>query len=464
MYKIAVAGTGYVGLVAGVCFAEVGHQVTCVDIDEKKVDLMKSGVSPIYEAGLEELMQMNYAAGRIEYTTDYKQAYRDADAIFIGVGTPEQPDGSANLSYIATVARQIAENIEKDCLVVVKSTVPVGTNDKVEQFIQDFLVNDVKVEVASNPEFLAQGSAVHDTLYAERIIIGTESKWAEGLLKKIYEPFHLPIVAVNRRSAEMIKYASNDFLALKISYMNDIANLCELVGADIQDVARGMSFDERIGSKFLNAGIGYGGSCFPKDTKALEYIAKQNGYELKTVKAAIDVNKDQKTLLYKKASKRLITFNGLKVAVLGLTFKPGTDDLREAPSLDNVPLLLEQGADIYAYDPVGAENFAKLYPQGKNGKGSITYVGNVEEALEEANVCFVFTEWGEIKAVTPADYKKLMRTPLVFDGRNLYGVYVMGEAGVEYHSVGRQTSAAGRSRNQSEEPVKDETKLQSIGS
>lgn len=440
MYKIAVAGTGYVGLVAGVCFAEVGHQVTCVDIDEKKVDLMKSGVSPIYETGLEELMQKNYAAGRINYTTDYKSAYKDADAIFIGVGTPEQPDGSANLSYIATVVRQIAETIEKDCLVVVKSTVPVGTNDKVEQFIHDFLVNDVKVEVASNPEFLAQGSAVHDTLHAERIIIGTESKWAEERLMNIYEPFNLPIVSVNRRSAEMIKYASNDFLALKISYMNDIANLCELVGADIQDVAKGMSFDERIGSKFLNAGIGFGGSCFPKDTKALEYIAKQNGYELKTVKAAIDVNKEQKTKLYKKASKRLITFNGLKVAVLGLTFKPGTDDLREAASLENVPLLLEQGADIYAYDPVGAENFAKVLPEGKSGKGSITYVSNIEYALKDANVCFIFTEWGEVKAVTPESYKALMRTPLVYDGRNIYNIEEMQEAGVEYHSIGRTST------------------------
>jgi UDPglucose 6-dehydrogenase len=442
MYKIAVAGTGYVGLVAGVCFAEVGHQVTCVDIDEKKVKLMKSGKSPIYEAGLEELMQKNYSAGRIDYTTDYKSAYRDADAIFIGVGTPEQADGSANLSYIATVARQIAENVEKDCLVVVKSTVPVGTNDKVEQFIQDFLVNHVNVEVASNPEFLAQGSAVHDTLYAERIIIGTESKWAEELLTRIYDPFHLPIVSVNRRSAEMIKYASNDFLALKISYMNDIANLCELVGADIQDVARGMSYDDRIGSKFLNAGIGYGGSCFPKDTKALEYIARQNGYELKTVKAAIDVNNEQKTTLYKKARKRLITFNGLKVAVLGLTFKPGTDDLREAASLENVPLLLDQGADIYAYDPVGAENFARVHPEGKYENGSITYVSNVESALKDANVCFIFTEWGEIKTVSPATYKKLMRTPLVFDGRNIYGVDDMGEAGVEYHSIGRKSGKA----------------------
>jgi UDPglucose 6-dehydrogenase len=438
MYKIAVAGTGYVGLVAGVCFAEVGHQVTCVDIDENKVNVMKSGISPIYETGLEELMQSNYAVGRIDYTTDYKTAYKDADAIFIGVGTPEQPDGSANLSYIATVARQIAESIEKDCLVVVKSTVPVGTNDKVEQFIQDFLVNDVKVEVASNPEFLAQGSAVHDTLYAERIVIGTESKWAEELLMKLYEPFNLPIVSVNRRSAEMIKYASNDFLALKISYMNDIANLCELVGADVQDVAKGMSYDARIGNKFLNAGIGYGGSCFPKDTKALEYIAKQHGYELRTIKAAIDVNTDQKTMLYKKASKRLITFNGLKVAVLGLTFKPGTDDLREAASLENVSLLLEQGADIYAYDPVGAENFAKVHPEGKNGKGTITYVTDIEEALNGANVCFIFTEWGEVKAVTPRKYKELMRTPLVYDGRNIYSTEEMQEVGIEYHSIGRK--------------------------
>ncbi|MEH7214282.1 UDP-glucose/GDP-mannose dehydrogenase family protein [Priestia megaterium] len=438
MKNIAVAGTGYVGLVAGVCFAEMGHQVTCVDIDQNKIELMKSGVSPIYEAGLQDLMIKNYESGNLNYTTDYQSAYKDADAIFIGVGTPEQPDGSANLSYIATVARQIAESVEKDCLVVVKSTVPVGTNDKVEQFIQDFLMNNVRVEVASNPEFLAQGSAVHDTLHAERVIIGTESKWAEELLQDIYKPFNLPIVSVNRRSAEMIKYASNDFLALKISYMNDIANLCELVGADIQDVAKGMSFDERIGSKFLNAGIGFGGSCFPKDTKALDYLAKQNGYELKTVQAAIDVNKEQKTMLYKKASRRLITFNGLKVAVLGLTFKPGTDDLREAASLENIPLLLEQGADIYAFDPVGADNFAKVHPKGRHGRGSITYVSNVEEALKDANVCFIFTEWGDVKKVTPSMYNELMRTPLVYDGRNIYSVGEMEQAQVEYHSIGRK--------------------------
>ena len=430
-YKIAVAGTGYVGLVAGVCFAERGHKVICVDVDEEKVNTMKKGISPIYEEGLQELMKKNHEAGRLDYTTDYKAAYKDADAIFIGVGTPEQPDGSANLSYIATVSRQIAESIEKDCLVVVKSTVPIGTNDKVEQFIKDFLVHDVKVEVASNPEFLAQGRAVKDTLEAKRIVIGTESKEAEKMLMEIYEPFNLPIVSVSRRSAEMIKYASNDFLALKISYMNDIANLCELVGANIEDVAKGMSYDTRIGSNFLKAGIGYGGSCFPKDTKALKYLAKQHGYTLRTVEAAVDVNAEQKTKLFKKASDRLITFNNLKVAVLGLTFKPGTDDLREAPSLDNVKLLLEKGANIYAYDPVGEDNYKKKYPT------EINYVKTPEEALKDANVCFIFTEWDEIKNVKPEEYKKLMKTPLVYDGRNIYNLKDMIKTGVEYYSIGR---------------------------
>lgn len=435
--KIAVAGTGYVGLVTGVCLAEVGHTVVCVDIDEKKVQIMESGISPIYEEGLEELMKRNYEKGRLHYTTDYRKAYQDADVIFIGVGTPEMPDGSANLSFIAAVSRQIAETVEKDCLVVVKSTVPIGTNDKVEQFIKDFLVNDVKIEVASNPEFLAQGTAVHDTLHASRFIIGTESTDSEKTLKEVYEPFHIPIVSVNRRSAEMIKYACNDFLALKISYMNDIANLCELVGADIEDVAKGMSFDARIGADFLKAGIGYGGSCFPKDTKALKFLAKQHGYQLKTVEAAVEVNTKQKTRLYRKASARMITFSGLRIAILGLAFKPGTDDLREAPSMDNVQLLLDQGADIMAYDPVATENFKKKFPEGSIGCGTITYVKNPEEALSNANICFVFTEWEELKQLSPEVFVRSMRTPLVYDGRNIYEVGAMQKAGIEYHSIGR---------------------------
>lgn len=431
--KIAVAGTGYVGLVAGVCFAEKGHNVICVDVDDKKVEMMKQGKSPIYEEGLEELLKKNYKEGRLYFTTDYKEAYKNVDAIFIGVGTPEQSDGSANLTYVATVSRQIAESVENDCIVVVKSTVPIGTNDKVEQFIKDSLVHDVKIEVASNPEFLAQGHAVRDTLKAKRIVIGTETKHAEEVLRKIYEPFKLPIVSVSRRSAEMIKYASNDFLALKISYMNDIANLCELVGADIEDVAEGMSYDPRIGASFLHAGVGYGGSCFPKDTKALKYLAEKHGYRLKTIEAAVEVNKNQKIRLFQKASERMITFKGLKVAILGLTFKTETDDLREAPSLDNIRLLLENGANnIFAYDPVGTENYKKKYPV------EINYVKSPEEALRNANICFIFTEWNQIKNLKPEIFKKLMKTPLVYDGRNIYNLNDMERAGVEYYSIGRK--------------------------
>ena len=428
--KLAVAGTGYVGLVAGVCFAEKGHTVTCVDVDEQKIERMRAGDSPIYEEGLEELLKKNLSAGRLFFTTDYEQAYADTDSIFIGVGTPELPDGSANLSYIATVCREIANSVTHDCLVVVKSTVPVGTNDKVEQYIHDNLLKDVTVRVASNPEFLAQGKAVRDTLHAARIIIGTEDETAERMLREIYEPFGLPIVSVTRRSAEMIKYASNDFLALKISYMNDIANLCELVGANIDDVAEGMRYDPRIGANFLNAGVGYGGSCFPKDTKALRYLAKQNGYELRTVNAAVEINTLQKTRLFEKAKKRFMTFENMKVAVLGLAFKPGTDDLREAPSVENVKLLIEHGAQVTCYDPVAAGNFARRYP-------NVPLADTPQQALKDAFCCFVFTEWDEIKRLKPEDFKQSMRVPLVYDGRNIYDPAEMKRAGVEYHSIGR---------------------------
>jgi len=429
--NIAVAGTGYVGLVTGVCFAEKGHNVTCVDIDEAKLEMMRQGRSPIYEDGLEELMRKNSSAGRLHYTSDYKSAYAHADAIFIGVGTPELPDGSADLCYLSAVCKQIAESVEQDCLVVVKSTVPVGTNDKVERFLHDFLKNPVRIEVASNPEFLAQGTAVRDTLCAARIVIGTESPEAEALLSKIYEPFGLPIVSVSRRSAEMIKYASNDFLALKISYINDIANLCELVGANIDDVVQGMKYDPRIGDRFLNAGIGYGGSCFPKDTSALVSLANSLHYELRTVDAAIQINREQKTRLFKKAKERLLTMQGLKVAVLGLTFKPGTDDLREAPSLVNIPLLLGGGGDIFVYDPVGMPNFRKKFPEG------ITYCESAVEALKNADVCFIFTEWPQISSLPPATFKKLMSKALVFDGRNCWHPSEMADNGVEYYSIGR---------------------------
>ena len=428
MYKIAVAGTGYVGLVAGVCFAEKGQNVICVDIDENKIKKMKSGIAPIYEENLEELMKKNYKAGRIDYTTDYKRAYKDADFIFIGVGTPEREDGSAK-DYVYGVANQIAETVEKNCIIVVKSTVPIGTNDKIEKYIKDNLKHNVQVDVASNPEFLAQGTAVRDTLHAARIVIGTGNKYVEEQMLKLYENFNLPIVSTNRRSAEMVKYASNDFLALKISYMNDIANLCEVVGANIEDVAKGMSYDKRIGDKFLNAGCGYGGSCFPKDTKALHFLAEQGGYELKTVKAAIEINKNQKLVLLKKARKIFEKFNNLNIAILGLTFKPGTDDLREAPSLDNIDILLKEGAKIKAYDPVGVENYKKKYPT------EIEYTSTPQQALQDADMCFIFTEWDEIQNVRPEEYGNLMKTPYIFDGRNIYTLEEMKE--LNYYSIGR---------------------------
>lgn len=431
MLRISVAGTGYVGLVTAVCLAEKGHTVTCVDIDKDKIELMRQGKSPIYEPGLEELMAKNKE--KIAYTTSYSEAYRHADVIVIGVGTPEKKDGSANLQYVFEVARQIAQTAEEDCVVAVKSTVPVGTNDKVEQIIKANRKHKVNIEVVSNPEFLSQGTAVKDTLHAARIVLGVDSPHAENIMKRMYDAFRIPYVITDRKSAEMIKYAANDFLALKISYINEIANLCEIVGANIEDVARGMGMDPRIGDRFLNAGIGYGGSCFPKDTKALHWLANFNDYELKTIKAAIEVNENQKIKLIKKARKYFESFHGLTVAVLGLTFKPGTDDLREAPSLENIPLLLEDGARVKAWDPVGTDNFKKRFPHG------IIYCQSIEEAVRGADICFIFTEWPEIKRFDVKQYAKLMKYPLVIDGRNCYALSDAKDAGIVYESIGRKT-------------------------
>ncbi|WP_434309640.1 UDP-glucose dehydrogenase family protein [Hominifimenecus sp. rT4P-3] len=427
--KIAIAGTGYVGLVTGVCLAEHGHTVVCVDVDKEKVERMRQGISPIYEKGLDELMKKNQ--DRLSFTTDFSGAYRDAEVIFIGVGTPEKRDGSANLKYVYEVAEQIAASVEQDCVVVIKSTVPIGTNDKLEVFLREHLIHSVNIFVASNPEFLAQGTAVRDTLYPSRIVIGTEMKAVEEVLMRVYEGFDAPVLVTNRKSAEMIKYASNDFLALKISYINEIANLCELVGADIEDVAAGMGYDERIGSKFLHAGIGYGGSCFPKDTKALHWLANFHDYEMKTVKAAIEVNDHQKLRLIKKARKYYKELKGLTVAVLGLTFKPGTDDLREAPSLVNIPILLDEECRIQAWDPVGEEKFQERFPEG------IEYYETPEEALEKADLCLIFTEWNEVKTLSPQCYQTHMRHPIVLDGRNCYRPEIFQGTDVIYDSVGR---------------------------
>lgn len=429
--KIVVAGTGYVGLVTAVCLSEVGHHVTCVDVNEEKINILKEGKSPIFEPGLEELMEKN--SSLLTYTIDAKSAYKEADVIFVGVGTPEKKDGSANLKYVYEVAKEIAESVEKDCIIVIKSTVPIGTNKKIEKFINDNLKHKVNVEIVSNPEFLSQGTAVRDTLHAQRIVLGVPSKKAEKVMKDVYDGFNIPYVITNRESAEMIKYASNDFLALKISYVNEIANLCEIVGADIQDVTKGMGMDSRIGNKFLQAGIGYGGSCFPKDTKALSWLANFNDYEIKTVKAAIEVNENQKLKLIKKARKYYDNFEGITVAVLGLTFKPNTDDLREAPSLANIPILLDDGAIIKAYDPIGEKNFKKFYPN------EITYCTSMEETLKDADICFIFTEWDFVKNFEISKYEKLMRRPIVIDGRNCYNLDDIRNTKITYDSIGRET-------------------------
>ena len=427
--KIAVAGTGYVGLVTGVCLASKGHMVTCVDVDERKLDMLKAGQIPIYEPGLEDLLKEN--RDHMVFTSDYESAYKDAEVIFIGVGTPEKKDGSANLTYVYSVAEQIAEAAQKDCVVVIKSTVPIGTNDKIETFLKERLKNNIKVWVASNPEFLSQGTAMRDTLHASRIVIGVENPEAAQVLQEVYKDFEAQKLVTNRRSAEMIKYASNDFLALKISYVNEIANLCEIVGADIEDVTTGMGFDARIGNRFLNAGIGYGGSCFPKDTKALSWLASFNDNELKTIKAAIEVNENQKMKLYKKARKYYDDFHGLTIAVLGLTFKPGTDDLREAPSLVNIPLFLEDGANIRAWDPVGVDNYKKYYPT------ELTYCDSIEDTLTGADLCLIFTEWKQIKEMDVTAFEKHMKRAIVLDGRNCFDLKAFRNTHVLYESIGR---------------------------
>ena len=390
---------------------------------------MKQGVCPIFETELEKLMEKNKA--RLTYTLDGPSAYKNADVIFIAVGTPERKDGSANLSYLWDVIRCISESINHKCVVVIKSTVPIGTNDKVEAFLNKNKNEQAEFYVISNPEFLEQGTAVNDTLNASRIVIGSNDIEATNVMLEVYKNFDVPKLVTNRKSAEMIKYASNDFLALKISYINEIANLCEHIGADVNDVAHGMGFDDRIGDKFLNAGIGYGGSCFPKDTKALHWISAFYDKELKTVKAAIEVNEQQKLKLIKKAQKYYTSFAGLKVAVLGLTFKPGTDDLREAPSLVNIPIFLDDGAEVFAYDPVGERNFKKHYPN------EITYCKNPQEALEDADICFIFTEWKDIKELSFDDFK-LMKHSIIMDGRNCFSVDDMKQYPVIYESIGRE--------------------------
>lgn len=429
MRKIAVVGTGYVGLVTGVALSEIGHRVTCIDLDPKKVALMQSGKSPIYEPGLEELMVKNIEAGRLTFTSVHKEGFAEADVIYIAVGTPQSEDGKADLRYIEGAARDIAANITKEVIVVTKSTVPVGTNEFVKRVIAEG--TDIAVEVVSNPEFLREGNAVHDTFHGDRIVIGAESEQAAKVIEEINQPLGVPIYKTDIRSAEMIKYAANAFLAVKISFINEIANLCEQVGANVEDVAYGMGQDKRIGSMFLNAGIGYGGSCFPKDTHALLEMARSAGREFPMLQSVIDVNKGQQERLVEKAKARFGSLKGKRIAMLGLAFKPNTDDMREAASIVIARELVLAGAEVIAYDPIAIENAKNLLPE------AVEYVGSIKECLKGADVAFVVTEWDDIKAIAPAAFKELLNEPIVFDGRNCYDLQEMKNVGVEYHSIGR---------------------------
>lgn len=427
--KIAVAGVGYVGLVTAVTLADVGHDVICLDVDKGKLKMLAEGISPIYEYGLEELMLKNRE--RLEFTDDVTK-YSEAQVIIIGVGTPEKDDGSADLSAVFSVADSIADNCSDEAVVAVKSTVPIGTCESVRRRIGERRP-ELRFFVVSNPEFLSQGTAVRDTFNADRIVVGADDEQAYKIIEKMYAPLKLPIVHVSVRSSEMTKYASNDFLALKISYINEIANFCEIVGADIEEVARGMGMDRRIGSNFLKAGIGYGGSCFPKDTKALNFQSDHAGVKLKTVKATIDVNREQRTRLIDKARRFFPTFRDVRVAIIGLTFKPGTDDLREAPAKQNIDILLNEGADIIAWDPLGVENFRKRYPNC-----AINFAKDIDEALTDADVCLIMTEWEKIVEYPLDNYKKYMKRPLVFDGRNCYKLSEAEKHEIFYDSIGRK--------------------------
>jgi len=434
---IAVIGTGYVGLVTGACFAEFGVFVTCVDKDAAKIESLKKGGIPFYEPGLEELVGRNFKQGRIKFTTDIAEAIEDALVIFIAVGTPPRGDGSADLSYVDEVAREIAGHMKSYKVIVTKSTVPVGTGERLRTIITETLEKKtggkVDFDMVSNPEFLREGAAIEDFMRPNRVVLGADSQQAIAIMKDLYRPLYLietPFVIANIETSELIKYASNSFLAVKISFINEIANLCEKVGADVSMVAKGMGLDGRIGSKFLHAGAGFGGSCFPKDTKALLQIASSRGVELAIVDSAIEANERQIRLMGEKIKAAIPDIKGKTVAILGLSFKPNTDDIREAPALTIIQMLAEEGALIRTYDPVAMENAKKV-------ESGITYCADAYDACEGADALAIVTEWNQFRNLDLARIKDLLSQPLFFDFRNIYNPARMKEFGFKYYSVGR---------------------------
>ncbi len=436
--KITIIGTGYVGLVSGTCFAETGNDVLCIDVDRAKIDLLQHGGIPIYEPGLEELVHRNVGEGRLRFSTNIKDGILHADMIFAAVPTPPDEDSRADLRFVKAVAKDFGEYVLKYTVFVMKSTVPVGTGEICEEIIGNELKKrgiQVPFDVASNPEFLREGSAIKDTMEPDRVIVGTESEKVKDLMTRLYAPYvspDRPILFTNRRSSEIIKYASNAFLATKISFINEMATFCEKVGADITDIARGMGFDHRIGATFLNAGIGYGGSCFPKDIQAIIETGKEHGYSFQILDAVEAVNKSQKKKLYKKLTSIIPNVEDKVIAVLGLSFKPKTDDMRDAPSLKVIKKLQADGAIIRAFDPVAAANAKKSL-----SKVNITYCQNPYEAAENADALLIITEWDEFRNMDLHRIKSIMKTPLIIDGRNMFHPKDMKALGFKYYSVGR---------------------------
>ncbi|WP_026560979.1 UDP-glucose/GDP-mannose dehydrogenase family protein [Bacillus sp. J37] len=431
--KITVVGTGYVGLVTGVSLAEIGHHVTCFDISDEKIVQLNKGISPIYEPGLDEMLQRNQEINRLFFTSNPVRAYENPEIVIIAVGTPENENGSANLSYIQMVSKDIATYIKQDEIIIVtKSTVPVGTNKKVKNWIQESLQHQISFSVASNPEFLREGSAIYDTFNGDRIIIGSEDKHVASILEDMYSPLCLPIIHTDIESAEMIKYASNAFLATKISFINEIANICEKVGANIEEVAKGIGRDRRIGSQFLQAGIGYGGSCFPKDTKALVQIAGDVEHKFELLESVIKVNNQQQIKLYNKAKENGGSFQDKKIAVLGASFKPNTDDVREASSLFMIDKLLQDRAEVHVYDPIALSKVSNIFGD------KITYCASFKDAIKDASIAFILTEWEEIKSIPLSLYVELMMNPVIYDGRNCYPLNEAQQYPLTYISIGRK--------------------------
>ena len=435
--NVCVIGSGYVGLVTGSCLAEIGHVVTCVDSNEQKISSLRQGIVPIYEPGLEELLTRNTAEGRLSFSQSIRDGMADARVIFICVGTPPTPTGEADLSFVEDVSTTVAHNLKDYTVIAEKSTVPVRTGERVKQTIMRNNINKVEFDVVSNPEFLREGSAIGDFLSPDRIVVGVETQRAEAIMRELYDPiikrnsYDVPMIVTNVNSAELIKHASNSFLALKISYINAVAQICELSGADVEKVAEGMGLDKRIGRSFLCAGCGFGGSCFPKDVAAFYQISKQLGYDFDLLRNVLEINHSQKLLPVRKLKNALWVLKGKTIAMLGIAFKPNTDDIREAPSIDCIQALLAEGSIVKAYDPQAMEGAKAILPD-------VQYCRDPYDCVQDANALLLMTEWNDFKTLDLKRVKQLMKHPIIVDGRNMFKPDEMKAMGFEYHSVGRR--------------------------